>query len=201
VFCRRTPKATPTDYYVDPKIMLCGTPHFEPHKTQNKVSESEFHGMREAMIRAGGGWRKAAKFFFVIALIYSHLWTLFSIGWLIYNFIVSDVEKGKSILNIPWWLSIIVLTVPHIVLQALWIIAMKKTSQRIADLFERENRDVYGAKGINWLTCRHLMYIRIHMVGSVDSEMQAFAKSTQPSQVGKSGKKDKNTNKEVLLPK
>ena len=197
-FCKRTPKATGTDYYFDPKIMLLGTPNFEPHKLQNKVSEREFHEMRRAMKEAGGCWLSSAKFFFVFFFLYSQSCAIFGLGSGIYNIIASEDKK----LNIPMIVNIVVMLVPNIVLQFLWILSTCKAVKILNAFFERQNHNVQSAKGVNWLMCGNLMYIRIKIV---DSEMHAFGKSIgNGSQVGSGGKsvKDgKTANREILLKK
>jgi len=198
-FCKRTPKATGTDYYFDPKIMLLGTPNFEPHKLQNKVSESEFYEMRKAMKEAGGCWLASAKFFFVIFFLYSQSCGLFGLGFIIYNLIASEDNK----LSLSMTVNIAVLMVPNMVLQFFWILSMCKAVKILNAFFERQNQALHLSKGINWLMCGNLMYIRIKIM---DSEMNAFGKSSigNGSQVGSGGKsvKDgKTANKEILLKK
>jgi len=198
-FCKRTPKATLTDYYFDPKIMLLGTPNFEPHKLQNKVSEREFYEMRKAMIEAGGCWLASAKFFFVFFFLYSQSCAIFGLGSGVYNIMAAEDKR----LNIPLVVNIAVMLIPNVILQFLWILSTCKAVKVLNGCFERENQSVHSAKGINWLMCGNLMYIRIKIVGA---EMQTFAKpigSGTQDGGGKSGKdgKSSNTNREILLKK
>ena len=150
------------------------------------------------MIEAGGFWLASNKFFFVFFFLYSQLCAIFGLGSGIYNIIVAE---GKR-LNLPLIVNIAVMVIPNIVLQFLWILSVCKTVKVLNRFFERQNQSVYSAKGINWLMCGNLMYIRIKIVDS-DSEMQVFAKSIgNRSQVG-SGKSEKDgkssANREILL--
>lgn len=159
-FCKRTPKATETDYYIDPKIMLLGTPNFEPHKLQNIISRVEFFEMRKKMNEAGGCWLAAAKFFFVFFLIYSQLCAIIDGGLAIYNIITDDDDD----IEIPLIVNVGLFIAPNILLQIFWLVSMNKACTCLSRFFELQNKKFYAARGVSWQTCKTLMYIQISIV-------------------------------------
>lgn len=69
---------------------------------------------------------------------------------------------------------------------------MNKTCKILKEFFDVQNEEVYAARGVNWLTCGTVLYMRLTIV---DSELQAFPKYVENGQMNTS----KNSNKEVLL--
>ena len=162
MICKRTPKATEKDYYVDPKIMLLGKPYFEPHKIQNKISEAEFLEMRKKMIIAGGGFLSAAKFFFVLTVLYALACTVVGIGLAVYQRAIIDDPDD---FEVPLWVNIAVLVLPNILFQLFWIISGAVAAKRLRRFFDEQNQKVYSARGINWTSKGGaLMYIHIKIV-------------------------------------
>lgn len=146
---KRVPKATYTDYYLDPKVMLFGTPDFDSKKVQNKISEQEFGKMREAMIREGGNWLIAAKILFVSVLIYSIVGA------------VVGIIRIIGILDMSFLTQALIFIGPNIIQQWIWVFCVWKARNKIRDLFDWQNEKYYAARGVNWLTCNTLMYIHI----------------------------------------
>lgn len=165
--CKRTPKATSNDYYIDPKLMLLGTPQFDSSKVGNKISEHEFLRMREAMIKEGGGWLKGAKIFFILVALYSLGCTAFGLGSVILKVASPDTD-----FEIPIVVNIVVMVLPNIILQMIWIFCVWKARNLIRDFLDWQNDSVYAARGINWLTCNTLMYIHIK-VWNADSHAKS----------------------------
>lgn len=162
LICKRTPKATGTEYYFDPKIMMLGTPNFEPHKLQNRVSMNEFMAMRHAMIEAGGSWLSAAKCFFVLMVLYCIACTIAGLATGVYKQVIADDPDD---FNIPLWLNAAVFVAPNIIFQLCWIISVRKAGKLLERFFEWQNQRYYTARGINWISKGGLlMYIQIKIV-------------------------------------
>ncbi len=155
---KRPPKATYTDYYFDPKVMLFGTPYFDPKQVQNKISEHEFTKMREAMIREGGWWLIASKVLLVSLIMFAVTAFVFNITTLILKWSKNDAYDK---IKISFGMRILIFVLPNLLLQCIWIFCVWKARNRIRDLFDWQNEKYYASRGVNWQTCNTLMYIHI----------------------------------------
>ena len=192
---KRVPKSTYTDYYFDPKVVLFGTPVFDPKKVQNKISEQEFPKMREAMIREGGNWLIAAKILFVLVLIYSIVGA------------VAGILSISKVFDMFFGTQALIFMMPSIILQMIWIFCGWKARNKIRDLFDWQNERYYTARGVNWLTCGTLLFIHVKITEK-DAELQEFKEYSNNSVLlmGTSGNNmsafetiNKNSNREILL--
>lgn len=197
--CNRTPPSTLTDYYFDPKLVGSGAPVFEAHKIQNKVSETEFLEIREATIKAAGGSLKTTRIAYLLSVIFAVL--CFLAGVVLYAIHEIDPSKLPSI-DFPLWIKIVAFILPNVILQCFCKFSMSRTCKIIKQFFDVQNEQVYSARGINWLTRGTLLYIHVKIV---DSELQAYPKYINNSQLGKAGNApnfdymNQSSNKEVLL--
>lgn len=116
------------------------------------------------MINAGGERLKKTKRIYLIMVIYA---LLCFIGWL-FQIIFQLIFPAKN-LQTPMAISIIITVIPNMVLQCYWKSSMLKTCEGIAKLFDRENKGIYAARGINWQTCYTLVFIHIRIL---DSELE-----------------------------
>ena len=190
--CKKTPPATATEYYFDPKIMLLGTPIYEPEKIQNKVSDFDFVTMRRAMIQVGGGWLTATKIFFVLMIFYCIFCAVFG------NVTMIMKLCGKP-LDISIAIQLLIMGVPNIIFQVAWLCCMVKSSKIIKKFFEEQNEKIYSFKGINWISYGHLMYIQIKILDSEMLDFEKAGKTSMSGQTGKSEKAKKPSNKDILL--
>ena len=196
LFCNRIPKSSKSNYYLDPKIMTFGTPKFEPEKIQNKISEQEFHHMRALMINIGGEKLKKAKRIYFIMVAYA---VLCFVGWL-FQIIFQLIFPSKN-LQTSMAVSILVTVLPNMMLQCYWKSSMLKACEEIARLFDRENKRIYTARGINWQTCYTLIFIHIRIL---DSELESFdgdlkGELEKMITIDKARNIENNSNKEILL--
>ncbi len=203
-FCDCIKKSTDTDYYVDPKLFSLFKPKFEPEKIQNKVSESEFMGIRNQLGNAGGGWFTASKVNYILTMIHAVL----CLGVFLAQ-VIAKKFYDKEILEISTAIKITCLILPNIILQISMKIFMKKACIGIQKFFDSKNEEIYAERGINWLTCGTLIFIHLKIVGE-DTELQGFGEYSNNNQIllGTSGNNmnafemiNKNSNREILLNK
>ena len=157
--CKRTPKPTATEYYIDPKIMLLGRPEFDTTQVKSKISEFEFNKMRAAMIAEGGRWLKATRIFFIMTVIYSIFGAFFGLGTTIYKYLIADDPDD---FNISFGLNVCITMLPNILIQVLWMYSMCKSCELIKEFLHYQNIKAYSQRGVNWsLVGVNLMYIQI----------------------------------------
>ena len=137
--------------------MTTGTCNFQSSKTLDIVSRLEFEEIRQEMINVGGKDLQFAKYLYHGIKWYGAiciLWWIIYLGW----GLGTDKFRGIGVT-----LTLIMTIAPNMIAAYMWRMFMRRASENIQRMFDRQNLGNYNLRGVHWGTRQTLLYIYIRI--------------------------------------